>query len=210
MIITWYGQSCFKVQSGEIVIAIDPMLRGTNVSSPRFRTDITLVTQPWVEVGKEAMGSETLLISSTGEYEVKGVTILGIATLGDKEGGKKYGMNIMYRFCLEEIHFLHMGYFGEENLRPETQDAIGDVDVLFVPVDGEVGSTYAAKLVRQIEPAIAIPLLNGRAANGKVAGAIDAFLKEMDLSNSTEERLVIQKKDVKMEGATRIVPLKSQ
>ena len=83
MIITWYGQSCFKVQSGEIVIAIDPMLRGTNVSSPRFRTDITLVTQPWVEVGKEAMGSETLLISSTGEYEVKGVSILGIATLGD-------------------------------------------------------------------------------------------------------------------------------
>src|SRR3989344_1516310 len=45
MVITYYGVTCFKIQSGETVLAIDPYTKEAGLTPPRFQTDIALVTR---------------------------------------------------------------------------------------------------------------------------------------------------------------------
>ena len=44
MVITYYGASCFKVQSGETVLAFNPPSKESEFKSPRFAADIVLVS----------------------------------------------------------------------------------------------------------------------------------------------------------------------
>ena len=40
MVITYYGAGCFKVQSGETVLAFNPPSKESEFKSPRFASDI--------------------------------------------------------------------------------------------------------------------------------------------------------------------------
>ena len=54
----------------------------------------------------------------------------------------------------------HLGDLGQAALRPEQRAAIGEVDVLFVPVgDGPtIGGAAAADLVRSLAPRLVVPM----------------------------------------------------
>ncbi|MEK7465116.1 MAG: MBL fold metallo-hydrolase, partial [Patescibacteria group bacterium] len=58
------------------------------------------------------------------------------------------------------ISIAHLGDFGERTLREETLEALGDVDVLLIPVGGTdtIGAEDAAGIVRQLEPRVVIPM----------------------------------------------------
>jgi Beta-lactamase superfamily domain len=62
---------------------------------------------------------------------------------------------------MEGIRVAHLGDFGQRRLRPEQREAIGQVDLVFVPVGGS-GATLdgqeAARLVRELEPTWVIPM----------------------------------------------------
>ena len=53
-----------------------------------------------------------------------------------------------------------MGDFGQPFLRPEQRQAIGDVDVLFLPVGGgpTIGGERAADLARELSPRLIVPM----------------------------------------------------
>ena len=90
MVITWYGQSCFKIQSGDLVLAVDPFSRDIGLTPPRFKTDIVLVTHDHPDHNNaDSLPQENLFrITGPGEFDVKGVTIRGIQTFHDSAGGK--------------------------------------------------------------------------------------------------------------------------
>src|SRR5438105_12874537 len=54
----------------------------------------------------------------------------------------------------------HFGDFGQAELRGEQQQAIGEVDVLLLPVGGgpTVGGESAAAIVRTLRPRLVIPM----------------------------------------------------
>lgn len=212
MIITWYGQSCFKVQSGELVLAIDPFSKEIGLTPPRFRADMVLVTHPHFDhANHESLTGDPFLISGPGEFEVQGIYVAGIETYHDQSQGQERGLNTIYRIQTEDVKILHLGDFGESMMRNETLEEVGDVDILLVPVGGKytLDGETAAKVVKQIEPRFVVPV------HYKIPGlkvgleSVEQFLKEMGATKiQPQEKLVLKKKDIGEEGKTEVVVLK--
>ncbi|MEK7599312.1 MAG: MBL fold metallo-hydrolase, partial [Patescibacteria group bacterium] len=153
MIITYYGLSCFKVSSGEFVLAFDPPSKKSALKSPRFQADGVLISHDHDNHnGYEAIsakeGKEPIKISSPGEYEIGQADIEGILSRHDDQSGKKLGSSTIYTVSLEEMRLCHMGDFGEAELRPETREALGRIDILFLPIGGKdvIGPETAVKI----------------------------------------------------------------
>lgn len=212
MVITWYGQACFKIQSGDLVIAIDPFGKEIGFTPPRFRADVVMVTHSHHDHSNAAaLAGEPFAITGPGEYEVKGVTITGIETYHDTARGRERGLNTIYMIEVEGIKILHMGDFGEEKMREETLEAVGDIDILMIPVGGvyTIEWDVAAKIARQVEPAYVIPM------HYKISGlkiplqGPEQFLKEMGVKDAEpQEKLTIKKKDIPEDGKMAVVVLK--
>ena len=152
MVIQWYGQSCFKIQSGDLTLVVDPYSKEIGLTPPRFRADAVLVTHGHFDhSNSESLTGEPFLISGPGEFEVRGVYIFGMETFHDEAEGRERGMNTVYKIKMEDIRILHLGDFGEKELRNETLEKIGDVDVLLVPVGGKytIDAEAAAQVVKQ-------------------------------------------------------------
>jgi len=78
----------------------------------------------------------------------------------DDVAGTKRGPNTIFRFTLDGLRICHFGDFGQAELRAEQQRAIGDLDVLFLPVGGgpTVGGESAAAIVRTLRPRLVVPM----------------------------------------------------
>ncbi|OHA09200.1 MAG: hypothetical protein A3B37_01515 [Candidatus Sungbacteria bacterium RIFCSPLOWO2_01_FULL_59_16] len=210
MTLTWYGQSCFKVDTREVTLAIDPFSKDIGLTPPRFRADLVLVTHQHPDhANAAAIAGNPAVIAGPGEYEVKGIAIRGIPTFHDSRGGRERGPNTAFRIEAEGIALVHLGDFGESELREETAEALGNVDVLLVPVGGTytVDGETAARLVHRVEPKIAIPMhyrLPG--IRVKLEPAED-FLRAMGARTVTPvEKISLKRRDLP-EKQTQIVVL---
>lgn len=213
MVITWYGNACFKVQSGPLTIVTDPFSKEPGLTPPRFKADIVTISHTHSHLQGESIPENPVIIEGPGEYEAKGVMVRGVETYHDSIEGKEYGLNTAYIFELEEMKLVHLGDVGEEKLRGEAVEAFGTVDILFIPVGGgkTIDGKTAKKIVDQIEPRIVIPM------NFKISGVtdrldvVDGFLKEMGIKQKeAADRLTIKKKDLPQSEETRIVVLKTE
>ena len=151
--------------------------------------------------GKE--NSEPIKIDGPGEYEIQGVDINGITSWHDETGGKKLGSNTAYSIKLEDIKICHLGDFGEKELRNETLEAIGPVDILFLPIGGKtvIDAETASAVANKLEPKIIIPMHYEKKE-------LAAFLKEAGVESlKSEEKLTVKKKDLP-EDKARVVVLK--
>src|SRR3989344_4195170 len=89
------------------------------------------------------------LIFGPGEYEVKGVSVVGMA-VDEAE--------TVYLFEVEKVRFCYLGSLSRK-LPAEVLEDFGEVDVVFLPLDGEIGlsSKLAVEVVNQIEPFLVLP-----------------------------------------------------
>jgi L-ascorbate metabolism protein UlaG (beta-lactamase superfamily) len=63
-------------------------------------------------------------------------------------------------FELDGVRVAHFGDFGQAALRPEQRAAIGDVDLVLIPVGGglTIGAQEAARIVEELSPRWAVPM----------------------------------------------------
>lgn len=203
MIINWYGQSCFKIQSGQTTLVIDPFDKKIGLTPPKLEAKLVLVTHEHYDhnnVG--AIKGSPFIIDSPGEYEVGGVRIRGVFSYHDaaennKDGGRE--PNTIYTIRVEGIVLAHLGDLGQTQLTEEQLDAIGEVDILMIPVGGThtIGAKEAVEIIGQIEPKITIPMhYNVKGLKVKLAG-VDSFLKELGQKNlKTQEKLTIKQNNL--------------
>lgn len=189
MVITYYGITCFKIQSGDIVLAVDPFGKESGLTPPRFEAHVAISTTPHPNYSDE----KVFQIIGPGEYEFKGIYIKGIRV------SKK---NTIYEINWEGMKLAHMGKFSEKELASEVQEQIGTPDILFIPVGGGevIDEEKAVKIINQIEPRIVIPMHYKKP---------DDFLKEIGEKVTPEEKLTIKKKDLPNAEDTRVVILKT-
>ncbi|PJE64515.1 MAG: hypothetical protein COU90_01585 [Candidatus Ryanbacteria bacterium CG10_big_fil_rev_8_21_14_0_10_43_42] len=193
MIITYYGVTCFKIQSGDTVLAIDPFSKETGLTPPRFQADVALTTK--ANAAHNTMDTLTgnpFLITDPGEYEVKGITIEGMA--GE--------LATLYTIEWEGMRLCHLGPIGTAKLSDEIRAFIGTPDVLFVPVGGSnsITASEAATIVTQIEPRIIIPMYYALPGLSLPLDAPDAFIKEFGEGTKPEEKFTFKIKDLPTEG----------
>lgn len=212
MVITWYGQSCFKIQSGDLVVVIDPFSKEIGLTPPRFRTDIAISTHQHPDHNNlESITGEPFIIAGPGEYEVKGAYIHGIQTFHDNKQGAERGLNTIYLIEIEGIRLLHMGDYGEEVGNDVCFiEEVGGVDILMVPVGGiyTIDGLNAAKLTKDVEPRFVIPMHYKISELKSPLNDNAQFLKEMGVKNiEIQEKFTIKKKDIIEEEKTEVVVL---
>lgn len=195
------------------MIVIDPFSKEIGLTPPRFKTDLVMVTHSHSDHSNyENLSQDPVLVMDPGEYEIKGVNILGIQTFHDDQNGKERGVNTIYKIRVEDITILHLGDFGEKEIRNETLENIGDVDILMVPVGGKytIDAEQAAKLIKRIEPKFVIPMhYKIQGLKIKDLDSVDDFLKEVGASKTeAQEKMVIKKKDILEEQKTQVIILK--
>lgn len=192
MVITYYGGLCLKVQSGETVLAFNPPSKESKLKSPRFQTNVVLVNlnhkdyNGYENMSAKIEGKDPVLIGGPGEYEVGGVYVNGIAQ----------GTNTIYTLVLEDIKICHLGAYQGNDVPSDIKGAVGEVDILFVPIDGEsdISPEDAVKVASKFQPKIIIPLYHFE--DGKT-DLLNKFLKEIGKEGTkAEEKLTIKKKDV--------------
>jgi len=123
------------------------------------------------------------IISGPGEYEIKGIFIIGISTFHDGQGGKSRGRNIAYLFDFEGLTICHLGDLGHVPTESQLED-LSDVDVLLIPVGGvtTIGAAEASEVINLLEPKIVIPMhYKTKALQELNLRPVDQFLKEMGI-----------------------------
>ncbi len=211
MIITWYGHSCFKLESGGVVVITDPFPKKIGLKPFQGKADIvTLSHDHWDHNDTSSIKGNPFIVDGPGEYEIKKIIIQGISSFHDKVEGKTRGQNTIYLIQMDKIRLCHLGDLGH-NLSDNQLEKIGQVDILMIPVGGifTINSQEAPKIINQIEPRIVIPMhyqLPKLKIGAKLEG-VEKFLKEMGISPKPIEKLVVKKKDL-VQGETEVIVMK--
>ena len=200
MVITYYGASCFKVQSGETVLAFNPPSKESEFKSPRFASDIVLVSSNrkdyngWENIPGKTEDKKPFIADGQGEYEISGICIKGIGSNGYN--------NVVYTLTLEDISICHLGALSKE-VDPGLKEAVGEVDILFIPIGGGelLDPQKAASAAIHLEAKIVIPMNYNESQ-------LKQFIKEFGPATSGTEKLTVKKKDL-AEKKGEVVVLKS-
>jgi L-ascorbate metabolism protein UlaG (beta-lactamase superfamily) len=198
MNISWYGQNCFRIitqkeKNGQVNILIDPFDKETGLRAPKLEADVLLVNSE-----TKIPAGDYFLISGPGEYDLKGVYTRGI----------RAGSNTIYVIESEEMRVCHLGALDQKELTTDQLEAIGEVDVLMVPVGGGAALTAdaAVKIISQIEPKITIPMRYKVVGLKEKLDGVDKFLKVLGIKSlAPVDKLSLKKKDVSEEEAKIVV-----
>lgn len=174
VIARWYGQSAFRLEADGRAVFIDPFaeVKGAVPAGRRMRwgyppirgapADLLLVTHEHFDHnGVQAVGGSPRVIRSTaGTFDSPLGQVVAVASEHDQAAGTQRGPNTIFVFTLGGLRVCHMGDFGQASLRPEQVQAIGRVDLLFVPVGGgpTIGADGAAKAVARLQPRWVVPM----------------------------------------------------
>ena len=153
MDIQFHGANCLTLASKQARVVIDDTLAQQGGKSVTKPGDIALFTAEHA-----APQNVKISIDQPGEYEVSGVSVYGIAARAhmDEEGKQSA---TMYKLLMEDLRILVTGHVYPE-LSDNQLEAIGMVDVMFVPVGGNgytLDGVGALKLIRKVEPKLVIP-----------------------------------------------------
>lgn len=216
MEITSLGHACFRIKGKNATVVCDPFDSGmVGLSLPRkLSADIVTVSHNHNDHNHVAgIEGDPIVLSDSGEYEIKGVEIQGIPSFHDTKEGAERGTNVIFKMIIDGISIAHLGDLGH-TLSDKQVEQLNDVDVLLLPVGGTytIDAHTAAEVMQQIEPHITIPMhyqRDGLAESLKANLApVSVFLKEIGSDEVTpEEKLVIKKGSLPEEP--QIVVLKS-
>jgi L-ascorbate metabolism protein UlaG (beta-lactamase superfamily) len=190
MQVEWYGQSAFRLSSAQETVVIDPFAdlsaltgRGMQFDYPQIEgvsAELVLVTHEHMDHNAvEVVGGDPVILRSTaGRLESPIGEVTAIASEHDEAAGTERGPNTIFAFTLEELRVCHFGDFGQRALRDEQAAAIGQVDLLILPVgDGPtIGAAQAQAIVEWLRPRWVVPM-HYRTPRISFLETADAFLE---------------------------------
>ncbi len=153
MKITWIGHSCFKIETRNETIIIDPYKDGSVNGLKPIREKANLVLCSHQHADHNA--KEVIEIIPK---EIKS-KITTLSSFHDDQQGKLRGLNTIHIIEDGQYKVVHLGDLG----CPLTSDQIHELqnaDVLLIPIGGHytIGPEQAKNLVFKIRPRITIPM----------------------------------------------------
>ncbi len=206
MVISFYGENSFKVQSGEFTLLTDPFDASSGLIPPRFKYDILLKTMtafPPVEAAPE----QGVSIYGPGEYNIKDVTVFGY--LSENETTDKT-LKTVYLVTMEDMRLCFLGHLADVP-SPAIMEKLEDIDIFFIPGGGTpyIDQKKVAKLVKQIQPKIVIPTAFKIPGLKRSTADISTLLDELDQKGiDPQDKLTLKKKDLATFKPSQVVVLK--
>lgn len=204
MEITWYGLSCFRLTDRKhAAIVTDPYNGKLGLPQLKLKSDV-------VTISHDAQGHNYATavtgnmhsLTGPGEYEIGNVFITGIVT--NNEEAKR---NIVFMFDFNGVTVAHLGDMSAVPKQNQIE-ALEQVNILLVPVGSgnSLNAAQASELVSMLEPNIVIPMHYTMPGLKLDLDGVDRFLKEMGVTEPTEETtLKISKGNLPEETETVIL-----
>lgn len=209
MDVTWLGHGCFRLRGRGAAVVTDPYPPVIGLKLQRMDADLVTVSHDHDDHNyTQVVRDGAYEIHGPGEYEVAGVSVVGLATYHDAEKGAKQGRNTVYLIEIDDVRVCHLGDLGHK-LGDAEAEAVASPDVLLIPVGGRttMNGEQAAEVVRQLEPRYVIPMHYAIPGLKIELDPVDRFLKEMGTTASeAQPKLAVQKSSV-AEYETKVVLL---
>ncbi len=170
----------FEMKIENFRIVTDPYDAKVGYPLPDVEADIVTVSHEHYDHNNiSAVKGNYQIVNKEGSNSFNGLKISGIKTYHDDAQGKERGGNIVFSIEGEGIKVVHMGDYGESELRREVKAFIKDADVLCIPVGGTytIDSYQAASIVKDIRPKITIPMHYQTRHLSFPLSSVDDFIK---------------------------------
>ncbi len=170
MKIKWLGHSCFLItaDSGATLVT-DPydtraypgrLLYRPLDDPPGLAADVVTVSHHHSDHGNaEALSGMPEIVMTPAAREAAGFSIRGVEVFHDVERGARRGDVISFVIGVDGLSVCHLGDLGHV-LEAEQVEAIGDIDVLLIPVGGNftIDAAAATRVWQQLSPPVTIPM----------------------------------------------------
>ena len=165
--IWFYGQACFKAKGKAASVVFDPYDDSfCGLRKLKIDGDIVCVSHGHQDHNNVSVVKWTeddlrpFVISGPGEYEKKGVNIVGVASFHDDKNGEERGRNTIYVTTIDEVNIVHLGDIGQKKLTQDQAEELSACDVLMIPVGGvyTIAASDAPDIISQLEPKVIIPM----------------------------------------------------
>jgi L-ascorbate metabolism protein UlaG (beta-lactamase superfamily) len=176
--------------------------------NPAQPADIVMISSRLFDEGYlNDLPDNPRVLAEPGVYDFENLRIQGVLTPHDREGGRRFGNNTIWKWTQAGITIVHMGG-AVTPLRVEEQILLGRPDVLLVPVGGGPKAYTAEEAVQAIQvlrPRVVIPThyLTTAASDTCDLSPLDNFLALMQgtpITRAPQGTLSIRPSDLPSEG----------
>lgn len=211
MDIKYLGHSSFKINFKSGSLITDPFDSSIGYNFPKESATIVTISHEHADHNNaEPIKDVRKVVKGPGEYEIEGISIIGIDSYHDDKKGEERGKNTMYIFEAEDLRIAHLGDLGHK-LSEKQVESLGDVDVLMLPVGGvyTIDAKLATEVVQSIEPEFVLPMHYktkdlSQSTFGELTG-VDEFCKELGMKITETKKFSLKSSDLTGEDQTVVV-----
>ncbi len=214
--ITWLGHSCFRLRDRAATVVTDPYGKDLGLNLVRVRADIVTVSHDADDHNYiKGVKGDFQVLSGPGEYEVSSVFVTGLELRGDRKAKKEAAAlrNTVFLFEFDDLTVCHLGDLNLVPTQAQVEEALGEVDVLLIPVGGSesLNASQAAEVVSLLEPRIVIPMHFHTPDITLKLDTVGKFLKEMGLDKvAPQELLKVGRSSLPEETQVMLLELKTK
>lgn len=182
------GHTCFLFTGGGRSILVNPFRSigcTAGYRTPAVASDLVMISSRLFDEGVvDGLPGNPRILADPGIYEFQNMQVQGIATDHDRVGGRRFGINVTWRWNQGGLNILHMGGAAAP-VTVEQQILMGRPDVLLIPVGGSIKAynpQQAKDAISVLNPKIVIPThYRTAAADDETCDIVglDAFLDLM-------------------------------
>ena len=206
--IKYLGHSCFLFSGDGLNILVNPFRpAGCTAGYKKIAQvpDLVMISSFLLDEGAiEDVFGNPQVFTESGDYKFQEIKFQGISTPHDREGGRRFGRNIAWKWQQGGVNILHLGGAAAP-ISIEEKILMGTPDVLFIPVGGGA-KTYnpqeARKAIDTLNPKVVIPTQYRTTAADEESCdlvAVDEFLAlvpDMEVKKLTTHSIAIKPSDL--------------
>ncbi len=208
MVINYFGLTSFRLQETGVSLLFNPAPSSSGLVLPRMQNDIIVFSQAPLELPKK---DNSFIISTPGEYEVKGIFIYGLeqnGQAGSLQLGEAGKQNIIYLLEFEGVRLVHLGLpKPQASLSAKQLERLEGVDILMVPIggNGSLSAKQAAEVINELEPRMVIPMNYQLSGLKLKLDSLEAFKKEIGGHFETVDKIKVSRKELPEEETKFVV-----
>ena len=128
--------------------------------------------------GVQTLQGSPRVVKDAGAHTVNGLVFRGVPCYHDTSQGAERGPNTIFAVAVDGIPLCHLGDLGHL-LTQDLVEAIGPVELLFVPVGGHftIGPAEADQVVTALKPRVVVPMHFKHPKVDFPLGPLDDFLR---------------------------------
>ena len=203
--IQYLGHTCFLFTGDGVKILVNPYQSvgcTAGYTLPDVEPDVVLVSSFLLDEGAvELVKGNPKVISQRGSHQFKSIKFQGFSLPHDREGGKRFGNNIAWRWTQGGVNLLHLGGAAAP-LATEDKILLAGADILLAPVGGGIkayNAQEAKQAVKVLNPKMVIPTHYRTATATKEncdLAPVDEFLalvQDMEVAKVGNDRFTVKK-----------------